>query len=122
MKQLSPDLGIEIFYEWANPTYWDLALTEAFEGRAGKFSIHAPYQGDIVEMSLTDKEDEMFAYLQEPFKLYHKFGNIAFKRLVHKEEVILSVVKYGEFAIYYPVGICYYKALCRLSEYLFKLH
>lgn len=78
MKQLSPDLGIEIFYEWANPTYWDLMLTEAFQNRTGKFSIHAPYQGDIVEMSLTDKEDEMFAYLQEPFKLYHKFGGVGY--------------------------------------------
>ena len=74
MKKLPPEIGIEIFYEWGSETYWELALTEIMRGRTGKFSIHAPYQGDIVEMSLTEKEDELFAYLKQPFRLYHKYG------------------------------------------------
>ena len=74
MRKLAPEIGVEIFYEWGGETYWELALTEIMRDRIGKFSIHAPYQGDIVEMSLTEKEDEMFAYLREPFRLYHKFN------------------------------------------------
>lgn len=74
MAKLPREIGIEIFYEWGSETYWDLALTEIMRDRTGKFSIHAPYQGDIVEMSLTDREDELFEYLRQPFRLYHKFG------------------------------------------------
>lgn len=74
MARLAPEIGIEIFYEWGGETYWNLALTEIFKNRTGKFSIHAPYQGDIVEMSLTDREEEMYKYLMEPFRLYHKFN------------------------------------------------
>ena len=74
MRKLAPEIGVEIFYEWGGETYWELALTEIMRDRTGEFSIHAPYQGDIVEMSLTEKEDELFDYLQEPFRLYHKFN------------------------------------------------
>ena len=74
MRKLPPELGIEIFYEWGSETYWELALTEIMRERTGKFSIHAPYQGSITEMSLTDREDELFEYLRQPFRLYHKFG------------------------------------------------
>ncbi len=74
MRKLRPDLGVEIFYEWGGDTYWELALTEIMQERTGKFSIHAPYQGVITEMSLTDREDELFEYLKQPFRLYHKFG------------------------------------------------
>jgi sugar phosphate isomerase/epimerase len=74
MRKLPPELGIEIFYEWGSETYWDCALTEIMRARTGKFSIHAPYQGAITEMSLTDREDELFEYLRQPFRLYHKFG------------------------------------------------
>ena len=74
MKKLPPELGVEIFYEWGGETYWDLALTEIMQDRTGKFSIHAPYQGSITEMSLTPSENELFEYLKQPFCLYHKFG------------------------------------------------
>jgi sugar phosphate isomerase/epimerase len=74
MKKMPPELGVEIFYEWGSETYWELALTEIMRERTGKFSIHAPYQGSITEMSLTTREDEMFEYLRKPFRLYHKFG------------------------------------------------
>lgn len=74
MKKLPPELGVEIFYEWGGETYWDLALTEIMQGRTGKFSIHAPYQGSITEMSLTPSDDELFEYLRQPFRLYHKYG------------------------------------------------
>ena len=74
MGNLPPELGIEIFYEWGAETYWELALTEIMRGRTGKFSIHAPYQGEITEMSLTPRVDEMIQYLKQPFHLYHKFG------------------------------------------------
>ena len=74
MKKLPPELGIEIFYEWGSEAYWECALTEIMRGRTGKFSIHAPYQGSVMEMSLTDREDELFEYFRQPFRLYHKFG------------------------------------------------
>lgn len=74
MKKLPPELGIEIFYEWGSETYWELALTEIMRGRTGKFSIHAPYQGSITEMSLAPDEGALFEYLRQPFRLYHKFG------------------------------------------------
>ena len=74
MKKLPPELGVEIFYEWGGETYWEFALAEIMRDRTGAFSIHAPYQGAITEMSLTDREDELFGYLQQPFRLYHKFG------------------------------------------------
>lgn len=78
MAKLSPELGIEIFYEWGGETYWELALTRIMDQRTGPFSIHAPYQGDIVEMSLTEKEADMFAYLAQPFDLYHRFGGTGY--------------------------------------------
>jgi sugar phosphate isomerase/epimerase len=74
MGKLPPEMGIEIFYEWGGETYWELALTEIMRERTGKFSIHAPYQGSITEMSLTPHEDALFEYLKQPFRLYHKFG------------------------------------------------
>jgi sugar phosphate isomerase/epimerase len=74
MKELPSELGVEIFYEWGGETYWELALNEIMSGRTGKFSIHAPYQGCITEMSLTGREEELFKYLMQPFSLYHKFG------------------------------------------------
>lgn len=74
MRELPPDIGIEIFYEWGGETFWELSLTEIMRDRTGKFSIHAPYLGSITEMSLTDREDELFEYLKQPFRLYHKFG------------------------------------------------
>ncbi len=74
MRKLPPELGIEIFYEWGSETYWELALKEIMAGRTGKFSIHAPYQGDITDMSRTTSERALFDYLRQPFRLYHKFG------------------------------------------------
>jgi len=74
MGKLSPDLGIEVFYEWGGKTYWELVLQEVFRERKGPFSIHAPFQGGAVDMSLTEAEDWLFRYLQEPFELYHRFG------------------------------------------------
>lgn len=74
MSKLPPEIGVEIFYEWGGDTYWELALTEVMRERTGTFSIHAPYQGSIVEMSMTDREDELIEYLMQPFKLYHKFN------------------------------------------------
>ena len=74
MSKLPSELGVEIFYEWGGETYWELALAEILRDRAGRFTIHAPYQGAITEMSLTNHEDELFAYMQQPFRLYHKFG------------------------------------------------
>lgn len=74
MRKLPPEIGIEIFYEWGSETYWELALTDIMRERTGKFSIHAPYQGSITEMSLTTQEDAMFEYLKQPFRLYHRFG------------------------------------------------
>ena len=78
MQKLPPETGIEIFYEWGCETYWELALKEIMRGRTGKFSIHAPYQGGIADMSLTDREDELFAYLTQPFRLYHQFHGEAY--------------------------------------------
>ncbi len=74
MRKLAPDIGVEIFYEWGGETYWELALTEIMRDRTGAFSIHAPCRGDITEMSITDREDDMIKYLCEPFRLYHKFN------------------------------------------------
>lgn len=74
MGSLAPEIGIEIFYEWGCETYWELALDTIMRGRAGKLSIHAPYQGHITEMSLTDEEDRLFEYLRQPFRLYHRYG------------------------------------------------
>ncbi len=74
MQKLPKEIGIEIFYEWGAERYWELALAEIMRDREGKFSIHAPYQGNITEMSLTDREEELFEYLRQPFRLYHKYG------------------------------------------------
>ncbi len=74
MKELPPDYGIEIFYEWGGETYWKLALDQIMEDRSGKFSIHAPYQGWLTELSLVEDENKLFDYLREPFDLYHRFG------------------------------------------------
>lgn len=73
MSALAPELGVEIFYEWGGATYWELVLKEVFRERTGSFSIHAPFQGSIVEMSLTEDEDALFDYLRQPFDLYHKY-------------------------------------------------
>lgn len=75
MHKLDKDLGLEIFYEWGGSTYWDLILEQNYkEGRTGGFSIHAPFQGDILEMSLCEDEAALEAYLREPFSLYHKYN------------------------------------------------
>ena len=75
MPKLPKDLGIEIFYEWGGAKYWDIILQKAYaDGRTGAFSIHSPYQGEVVEMSLTEDENALFEYLREPFDLYHKYN------------------------------------------------
>lgn len=75
MGKLANDIGIEIFYEWGGEKYWELAVKKAYEnGRTGTFSIHAPFQGDIVEMSLVKDVNTLYDYLKEPFKLYHMFN------------------------------------------------
>lgn len=78
MAKLNPDIGIEIFYEWGAETYWRLALDEIMAGRTGDFSIHAPYEGAITEMSLTEKVYDLYAYLAEPFQLYHDYHGTAY--------------------------------------------
>lgn len=79
MPKLPKNLGIEIFYEWGGEKYWDIILENAYkEGRTGAFSIHAPYQGDIVEMSLTENEQALFDYLRQPFDLYHKYNGTGY--------------------------------------------
>lgn len=74
MKHLAPELGVEIFYEWGGATYWDLVLQEVMENRTGTFSIHAPFQGNGLDLSLTENEDWLFDYLRQPFDLYHKYN------------------------------------------------
>ena len=74
MRKLPKEIGVEIFYEWGADTYWKLALDEIMQDRTGKFSIHAPYQGHITELSLTKEEDRLFEYLKQPFNLYHRYG------------------------------------------------
>jgi len=74
MGALAPEIGIEIFYEWGGARFWDLVLEKVMENRSGSFSIHAPFQGSITEMSLVEDERTLFDYLREPFELYHKYG------------------------------------------------
>ena len=74
MSRLAPELGVEIFFEWGGETYWRLVLDTVMRGRKGPFSIHAPFQGRAVDMSLTEDEKWLFDYLREPFDLYHRYG------------------------------------------------
>lgn len=75
MSGLAPELGVEIFYEWGGATYWDLVLKEVFQGRTGPFSIHAPFQGKGMDLSLAEDERWLFDYLMQPFDLYHKYNS-----------------------------------------------
>lgn len=72
MKNLYLDIGIEIFYEWGGQRFYELALADIFEGRKGKFSIHAPFQ--YINFSSDCDEGRLFSYLTEPFDMYHRFG------------------------------------------------
>ncbi len=74
MSKLAPELGVEIFYEWGGATYWELVLEEVFRDRTGPFSIHAPFQGGKLDLSLVEDEKWLFDYLMQPFDLYHKYG------------------------------------------------
>lgn len=74
MKELAPEIGVEIFYEWGGATYWDLVLQTVMKDRKGMFSIHAPFQGEGVDMSTTENESWLFDYLRQPFDLYHKYN------------------------------------------------
>lgn len=74
MKNLDPSLGVEIFYEWGGATYWELVLEEVMRDRTGSFSVHAPFQGKKLDLSLVEDEQWLFDYLMQPFDLYHKFG------------------------------------------------
>ncbi len=74
MSKLPSELGVEIFYEWGGETYWDLVLQQVMENRTGLFSVHAPFQGKGMDMSLTENEAWLFDYLRQPFDLYHKYG------------------------------------------------
>lgn len=78
MCGLAPELGVEIFYEWGGATYWEQVLKEVFRDRTGRFSIHAPFQGGIAEMSLTEDEDALFDYLRQPFDLYHRYDAVGY--------------------------------------------
>lgn len=72
MGGLAPELGVEIFYEWGGETFWDLVLQEVMQNRTGSFSIHAPFQGKGMDLSLVEDEKWLFEYLMQPFDLYHR--------------------------------------------------
>ena len=73
MCALAPELGIEIFCDWGGEGYWERILPEIMRDRTGKFSIHAPFQGLALDMSLADDEAAMYAFLKQPFRLYHTY-------------------------------------------------
>ena len=70
MRELPPQFGIEIFYEWGSPDYWDGVLPGLLEARGG-FSIHGPMMFD--DLSAPCGERELFEHMKAPFGLYHKF-------------------------------------------------
>lgn len=71
MKNLPPDVGVEIFYEWGGARFYRYALADIFRDRKAEFSIHAPFQ--YINFSAPCSEKELFDYLMEPFELYHEF-------------------------------------------------
>ena len=42
MKRLSPEMGVEIFWDWGNEDFWKGVVPELMQDRTGKFSIHGP--------------------------------------------------------------------------------
>lgn len=71
LKTLPPHVGVEIFYEWGGRRFYEYALKEIMRDRIGSFSIHAPFQ--YIDFSEPCDEKALFAYLCEPFELYHMF-------------------------------------------------
>jgi sugar phosphate isomerase/epimerase len=83
MANLPPQVGVEIFYEWGSSDYWESSLKLIMDGREGSFSIHSPFV--YVDVSSPLKAEDIFAVLQEPFDLYHRYN--------------------GEFYVIHPNGV-----------------
>lgn len=71
MDKLPPEIGIEIFYEWGSPDYWEESLRLIMNNRAGRFSIHSPFVYTDISLS-HDDETRMFEVLRRPFDLYQR--------------------------------------------------
>ena len=70
MKRLSPEMGVEIFWDWGKEDFWKGVVPELMQGRTGKFSIHGP----MMYVAFTDDAptEKVFEALKKPFDLYHR--------------------------------------------------
>ena len=68
---LPEELGVEIFYEYGSPDYWDEFLTRFRREHTGAVSIHSPFA--FYDFALPGDDDALFAHFCKAFDLYHKF-------------------------------------------------
>ena len=61
IKQISPDIGIEIVSEFGSRFHWDRWIPILMAEREGKLSVHGPFLG----MELADRTSNFECYLEE---------------------------------------------------------
>lgn len=72
MRNLPPEMGIEIFLEFGTDYYWDKSLPKVMAGRTGGLSMHGPFRD--VNLAADCDEKPLLEYFKWSFERYKKYN------------------------------------------------